>query len=447
MNKVAEAQVEIIKGRAKLLHDEAGPERHPRIAIMMGPGHGDHMRGVAFANAVRRHWGANAHIIGLMHFSAAGIVSADLGHAAKQTGALDEFFLTQDVERDILVGRLVPSFDVVYDAIPYAVGVFWNLNTRTDDGTNHITKDAEARQRLCRFQEFYDQHPLSTWRAKIKPYNVFEMMAASSGLDVSEADLIVPAGFCPKFTPHDVYERLCKVGGSTSWERAKVQDCQYIVVHNRAGGTALVKQAPDDVWAAMGESVLRLGYRCVQVGMATDPKLPIPKLIDRRGYRLAISASLVSGAAVTITIEGFMAYVARALGRPCLTLFGPTPINFFGLAGNMNAIRMTRPDGAKGIPCPLKSCFQGGGWSLPENWGMGCRLGPYDVERNPNGNPVFPHCMNFVDPDTAAEAVGRIVVAVEESKRESKGPKAPAAPVEETGMGASDMARAEHGVS
>lgn len=408
-----EGQLDLLKQQIAKAHKGLA-RKHIRIGVLAGTGHGDHMRGIAFCQALKRHYD-EPHIFLVMHFCGeTAMTDIDLGHNAIIGGPRNAFAIAQQVPRRIAVGVLRKCFDVLYDAVPYAIGTYYNPEPTASGLVDHTPMQMEMNERLKPFLDFYLDHPLSGWKWKFEPYSQWDMMSASSGIQVDEEDLIPPFDLAdvPKDiaiadmegkaqNPAELAALLLSKGGSPSWEKAKLKDVpRYIVVHNGTSPLCDIKQAPPDVFKAIISRLKADGIRCVQVGYKDDVHEPKMKdVIDRRGFRLPITTRLISEAIALVDIEGFLPYVARSMNKASVVLFGPTPVHTFVLT---ESIPLVNQGAAGGMACPVGTCFWGGGFSRAERWAARCPLGE-------EHNPQYPHCANFMEPAKAAEIVAGAV--------------------------------------
>ena len=387
-----------------------------RVGIMCGPGHGDNARGLALANAVRERY-RDAHIFLLITKFTGTMVEHDLCHYAKTIGAINDWMALQGLSRRLLISTLRARFAVLYDAVPYVVGTYWNLGTPAANivGPAYLDEQAKADQALAPYRILYDGHPHDTWRLKLEMMSQWELMSESSGYEVTPEDLMAPAECAP--IPAGASEALVAHAGSDSWERGALHGVgKYVVVHNSAGQYAQMKVAPPEVFAAVVARLKADGVRAVQVGGAGETR--IPGSIDRLGYRLPITCKLLQDAVVFVGIEGFLPYMAHAVGTRSIVLYGPTMPWTFGIEGDMPLLRMRDGEDSEKVSrhrafCPAGTCFQGGGWSPSEGWGTACRV----QGRAAAGEPQ-PSCLNFLPPADAAAQVSEIVQLRIEMMRE-----------------------------
>ena len=123
-----------------------------------------------------------------------------------------------------------------------------------------------------------------------------------------------------------------------------------------------------------------------------EPKILSTLTIDRHNLRLPLVARLLRDerCLALVSTEGVPVYVAAGCSRPSVVLFGPTPVDLFGMPQNLNLVR--RDPETKRVKCPLGSCFWNAGPLRREHWCASCALG-------------HTSCANFVEPDEAAGQV------------------------------------------
>jgi len=247
----------------------------------------------------------------------------------------------------MLVQELAPAFDVLYD-VQYVAGAYFRSLRR------FAAEQLAANTRLARYAYYYSRFPWSNAELAETGQSQWEMLARSSGLDVSDDDLFIEPAAEPGTVPGE----------------------PYVTLHNAAGGRAAAKCLPMGVADAIAARVRAMGFVAVHVG--TRGEEPIAGCLDRRGLRIHATAAVIAGARLHVDIEGGLVYIARAVGTRSVVFFGPTPVATFGFQGNVNvSLARCRP------------CW----WSRP-GWERAC----------PRGHP---HCRNLPDAAQAADAVAR----------------------------------------
>ncbi|WP_158928314.1 glycosyltransferase family 9 protein [Acidisphaera sp. S103] len=124
----------------------------------------------------------------------------------------------------------------------------------------------------------------------------------------------------------------------------------------------------------------RPDLRFVQIGVATSQPLDNVdlNLIDQTSLKEA--AGLIGGALLHVDNEGGLVHLARCLGVDSCVVFGPTPSNYFGYAGNVN----------------IDPTFCGGCWWNNKTWMDQCPRG-FQTAR----------CMTEQSPQSVAVAIDR----------------------------------------
>ena len=376
------------------------------IVVTAGPGHGDNARGIAFCNALKAALGQKAHIFLVMHFTGS-MVEIDMGHYAHECGVVDSYVPLQGAPPEAVVAFCVPHCDVVFDVRPYAVVTYFNVNADHPRRRMQIREQVAADQRLKPFQQIALAHPLDNWRLRNVGLSQWDLMSLSTGISVSELDLLAPLECAP--LPEHCPFPLAQ--GSDDAEKAMrgLRKRPYAVLHNSAGAGSRTKCAPPAVFEAVVAALAEAGVVSVQIGGLGDDL--IDGCEDRRGYRLPVGNRLIQDALCVVAVEGFIPFMSAALGTPTVVLFGPTQPHTFGLASMrqgqevpwLSLVRLIAdPTIGARVPCPVGTCFWGGGFSWGEGWAAECPMGK-------QGNGSYPWCANFLKPDEAAEQVSAFV--------------------------------------
>jgi hypothetical protein len=369
------------------LYDRVKATRYCGMAVFMGYGHGDHMRGMAIARKVPR----DRHVTAIIHFTGS-MAEFDIAESALSQGVIDEYIVNWGAPRQLAVPMLTQHFDYVYDCIPYPVGVF------------------HAKGPILKHMGFwsaqYQMHPYLCSSLSLPGFNLFnqwEIASQTLGFHVDERDMIAPTTLAPNpggpmwehmceglCDPHEMAASVLARSPYYTWgdKDTVVSAGRYVIVHNSTGGGHVVKCAPPETFAAIRTRLIADDIQCVQVGDIGDAR--IEDTIDRRGMRLPLTCQLIKGALAVVCVEGFMAYPAIAMGKRPIVLSGPTPPHLFDCASVITVAN---------TQCP--PCF----WKH-EKWGERCCLGP---QANPSGR-----CLNFAPPDMVAE-----IVASEVHKQEA----------------------------
>lgn len=282
------ARADVARARAKA---------HSRlfIGLYQDGGIGDLMRELAFARAVRRAFpGAWIHLI-----------CRDLGPDAdgqplcvniiRGNGAINSGTFVPRIAWTRAVREFYREFDLFYE-VGYCVRTYAWLDL-----------DLQHRADLCLrpFEKFAANFPTTSVGIESTGLTQWQLMAATSGLDVSEDDPAIQPGKLPR----------------------RLKDATFVAVHDMAGGTALAKSAPLQTMIDLCAALKAAGLRAVQVGAANDP--PIRTAEDFRGLTINGTAAVIKAARMLVDIEGGLGYVARAVGTRRACFFGPTPPELF----------------------------------------------------------------------------------------------------------------------
>lgn len=354
------------------------PKKKRKVGVLAGPGNGDNARGQAICNALC----GSRHMTFLTSFTGT-MVEFDLAYAAKQAGTVDVHVVRQPVPREMVVARLLPRFDVLVDAVPYAVRVY-------------SREDAENARRIEPFRIFYDGHPEMRALLRDRPYSVWDLAALTTGLEVSPGGVIAPLECAPWPTAEelepfgegavDVLKTYAGCGAPGDIRLEGVG--KYVTVHNGAGRHSRTKMAAPAVFEAIVQRLDARGVKCVQVGVKDEDTEPaIAGAVDRRGLRLPLTVEILRRGLTFVDVEGFLPIIAAGCNMLGVVLFGPTPPQTFGMEHNVNCIRLKngRP------PCPYGVCF-----ARNDAWGDVCAAG-------------HKYCANIPEPGEAADIVDYVV--------------------------------------
>ena len=420
-----------------------------RVCVVGGTGHGDKARQLAFCGAVRRKYpDADIFFLGLPFAAASGMVDYDMAWHAKQCGAVDAYYFMQAVDKEPLIQDLVPHFDVVFDTIPYAVGTFWNQSNaqvpqwrglprsllpspragveRMDmDGLSAsidmLAAEAQGRERcrqmqydadqlLAPFRWLYDGYPELDWRLRSRTFNIWEVMARTSGIDVDPWDLSLATPIECAPWPDEAELTTCvnpkgdldgAIGLETIKEKTASSDesyldlgyvGDYVMVHNSAGRSGRTKIAPPSVFKAIVAFLESEGIRSVQIGQKGEQKIA-DTVIDRRAVRLPLVNQIMArpDCLGLIGIDSLPPYMAQGMGKPAMVLWGSTMRTAFGLPMHLNHTQLIREGDTLRPPCPIGTCFR-----MP-GYGHWCLL-----DKSQNETPQ--HCINTLPPEDAARA-------------------------------------------
>lgn len=372
-----------------------------RIGVLGGTGHGDKARQLCLCAALHeQHRDAHVFFLAMPFAAASGMVDYDMAYHAQQCGAVDDYYFMAAVEREPLIGDLRPHFDVLYDAIPYAVKAYWNLDDPEHaDTLTPCRTQLQADARLAPYRWLYDGYPEHDHRLTQRGASIWDVMAQTAGVDVSPLDLSLatPVECAPWPTEAELTTVLNEetlkpdgaIGLTTIRNSAASSDenlldlgyvGDYVVVHNSAGRQGRTKCAPPHVFKAIVSFLETEGIRAVQVGKVGDQKLH-DAVIDRRGIRLPLVNRIIGADACLgfIGIDSLPMYMAFGMGKPAVILWGSTRRDNFGLPQmlNLNLVRLeTDRRGGVHPPCPLGCCFRMPGYGnrclLPDNRDGAC---------------------------------------------------------------------------
>lgn len=390
-----------------------------RICVLGGTGHGDKARQLAFCGSLREKYrDAFIFFLGMPCAGASSMVDHDMAYHAKTALVVDGYYFMQAVGREPLIQDLIPHFDVVYDTIPYAVGTYWSpRDIRLHGGSRlaneywarHLRRQDAANARLAPFRWLYDGYPELDWRLNHRSFNIWDIMARTSGIDLTPWELTyaTPTECAPwpdeaELTTF-VNEATGALDGGIGLEIVKdgagsddpkhldlgyVGD--YVVVHNSAGRGGQTKTAPATVFKTIVSFLESEGIRCVQIGRKGEQQLA-ESVIDRRGIRLPLATQIMERPACLglVGIDSLPKFMAMGLHKAAMILYGSTARTAHALPNESSFVRMDeetlRP------PCPAGVCFR-----MPL-YGPRCLLG-----KQLNEDPM--HCLNTLPPEDAGRA-------------------------------------------
>lgn len=302
------------------------------VGVFKPGGLGDLLVAAAFARACKRRWKDAFVCIVCSHLGMDGdrglAESAVLDNeAVDYTVTIPRQYTMRDWRR--LTALLSPLFDVFYE-VQYAVRTYcWS------EAADQRLADLSARP----YEHFLAGFPWTNAELDDMRQNQWEMMAASSGIAVTQGDLWISVA--------------CRAGYAPMK--------RTITVHHGAGNGSTAKCAAMQTMRDLVVGLTHAGYEVVQVGGPSDPL--IDGVFDQRGLLLNQTAWIMRTAEMHVDSEGGLVYVAAAVGTRSLVFFGPTPSTLFGMDGNINITRnVCRP------------CW----WTEPR-WGVMCKKRPADM--------------------------------------------------------------------
>ena len=216
----------------------------------------------------------------------------------------------------------------------------------TDDFRKHAWQGAREGAWL-----FYTHHiPLPTLDVHVIDH--YLSVGALLGFDASAADFSLRI-------PQSAHERI-----DSLLRRHGVGDARFAVIAPR--GNWETKRWPDEKSADVARHFLQRGYAVILVGAARERAVAgniarlAPGVVDLTGETTVSElAALISRAAICIAHDSGPMHLAVALGRPVVSLFGPSDPVWAGPYHRDNAV--VRAD----LPCSpcylrrLRSCTHG----------------------------------------------------------------------------------------
>ena len=350
--------------KIKEIHREWAGDRL-KIGLFAFGGHGDLMRLMTFAAAVRKRYPRErAHITLICKY-----INPTYHEPSDRTAAVEGWAVNDEIIRMVAlqpefaidhvvqlhlvrwehaVRALRPRFDHFWE-VQYVAGLTttWRNRKRPSPWSAF---QAKCNRQLKPWRGIFDGFAHSNPKLNGVGMTQFETLAASSGLDVREDDLRI------EVERHG--DGTWRFGGR-AWEPiVKLPEQPYVVWHNGAGGRAAMKCLPLAL-ANEGVRVCRkAGLTAVQVGRR-DKDILIDGVADYRGCSICDTAALLSGSVGHFDIEGGIVYLSHALGVPRCVFFGPTPTSLFGFKDSLNCSREV-----------CEPCW----WSVPD-WDRKCKLG------------------------------------------------------------------------
>lgn len=184
--------------------------------------------------------------------------------------------------------------------------------------------------------------------AAVKGMSKYELLGYTGNLSASEFD----AGdfFPSEALPKDITSKLQRL---------------YITLHHGAdrfmsGRDGLsTKNLPDSTWADIVSRCRAAGITTVQVGEAREPLVDGVDVDLRGKSSFSQTATILKYSSAHVDTEGGLVHLARSMGTKAVVAFGPTPVQFFGYAGNINI-----------QPNDCGNC-----WWISSNWARRCPLG------------------------------------------------------------------------
>lgn len=383
-------------------------------------GHGDRHVLIAHCRATRRYLEAAypAETWGILAVSKTSGHAADTemwaGTGVNEGGWINSYVCIPNPAWHDMVAAVRTVADIVFD-VQYVVGTYVQ-NDR------FLATWREGVQRMAPFASYYSRFPLSNNELALRfPIDQWAMMSRTCPVQVTPADMHAPCELPPI---------TLKAPPAQSRARDFVQRMAgCVVIHAGQGGSHGRKLPHPDVWRAVAAAAGECGATPVQVGIPSEPA--ILGAVDARGLSIAETGYLVKHARLVVAAEGFMAYVARAVGTRALVWFGPTSATLFAFGREVDA------DGQVIFPGHIN-------WSNNRCEACWWHVDGWDKKPCPRGHP---YCANLPSASDAEAATAwaiqglaaETVPASEQSVVESDGgttePVAPATRKENGAMG------------
>jgi ubiquinone/menaquinone biosynthesis C-methylase UbiE len=139
-------------------------------------------------------------------------------------------------------------------------------------------------------------------------------------------------------------------------------------------------------WAEIVSLLQKEGVEVIQLGVLEEEKIAGVTHCLNGQTSFEEAALLIKHSLCHIDTEGGLVHLAHAVHAPCVVLFGPTPVEFFGYPQNINL-----------EPSGCKAC-----WFVTQTWLIEC-------PRHTSG----PECMSGHSPSSVADAAKRIIAESE----------------------------------
>jgi ADP-heptose:LPS heptosyltransferase/ubiquinone/menaquinone biosynthesis C-methylase UbiE len=200
---------------------------------------------------------------------------------------------------------------------------------------------------FCKNNINFDTFPLANNLIGQFGIRLFDIITKTSGLSIQPWDITFP------LSPED-FSHLGKLPGRP-----------YVTINNGTDsgmvmrGSGSTKQWPVAYWQELVRRINSLGISVVQLG--TSCEAPVKGAVNLLGETtLGQAAAIIKGALCNISLEGGLVWLAKAVGKRSVVLFGPTDVNFFGQPENLNL--------SANLPCA--PCW----WTI-KDWFVKCPRG------------------------------------------------------------------------
>jgi len=271
------------------------------IGIVREGGFGDRMTLGAFAVAVKRKF-PNSHITAMVVINKEPLT---------RHPAIDKVRLYEGLNWDKKEKDNKYRYDILY-LLKYVPKVIINK-----DGLNDYQKDVD--NIFSRYSDiYYESHGHNIPRSLQRlGKNSIDFLCQCACLDGGQRDLSI------KLTEND--DKIIN----------DLQINEYITIHNGDFRGRSNKCWPTERWVELVKRLKKIGLSAVQLGVERDEF--IEGSYDLRGKTTIYQAAAVLKRGLThIDTEGGMVFIAKAVGKRSIVLFGPTYKEWFGLENNIN---------------------------------------------------------------------------------------------------------------
>jgi ADP-heptose:LPS heptosyltransferase len=170
---------------------------------------------------------------------------------------------------------------------------------------------------------------------------------------------------------------------------SSLKNIRFVTVNNTGSHGIMTKSWSPESWAKAITHLKKSGMYVVQLGKKSEPDLPG---VNERFYgTIHETAAVIDRAKFSIFIEGGLAHISKALGKKCIVLFGPTPVQVFGYEENIN-IR-----GTECSPCwhPKQGRY---------DWNKYC------IKTGLQADIITPACMQSLESEKVIKASNKLLV-------------------------------------
>jgi ADP-heptose:LPS heptosyltransferase len=306
--------------RARLGRALAARGAATTIALSAYGGMGDALWATAIIEAIaRKHAPAELHVLVYEPVHAAVLRDNPLVagvYLVDRAGA--QLTWPQHLRRLLARGQL----DLWYES-RYATRVHYGARARVSNEERAATERAFA-DLAVNFDEFPLGNNLVSLHARRRGLPLLPYVAKSAALTLDDPQLFI----YPSADDAAILSAVDALG-------------PYVTVHHGADTFHVQSGQQTKNWSRASWQVVIAGLRArgltvVQLGTANETPLDGARHDFLGGCTPQQTALLLRGARFHLDSEGGLVHLARATHTPSLVLFGPTPIDFFGYAQNVN---------------------------------------------------------------------------------------------------------------